>query len=299
MSVEFLLSPNSTEPHHSKDFEKLTKNDKEFYSNKKGRFFGYCPGGCKLKIFKYPPSGRSQHSFFQHAKNYYSPSELFRLYSCSRYNPRGASGSDSAPIPMDDIYLKELTDFLKDNSYWIYSYINRVILKDYGNMSADFFINNIKDIFISQKEQLSSLDKMSEALIPYNILSLINMRSGNINFADINLKTIGLDEIKKDMNKRNEYFNYIHFSLRDEFIYNNILGCEVVNYNREGLPRTIHTYKFKIDPLGLSRYISNNKKREQYLFSLEDDVLEKKNKYLVSTKKRFNKINDAINNLFT
>lgn len=89
VSLRFLLHPNDTKSFHSKDFEKETKNDIKYYDKQKGRYFGYCPGGCKLKVFKYPPSSRSKLDFFKHDKNYYAPSELFRLYSCSEYNPRG------------------------------------------------------------------------------------------------------------------------------------------------------------------------------------------------------------------
>lgn len=177
---------------------------------------------------------------------------------------------------MSDLYLKDLIDYIVKNAFWIYRYINSYILKDYKNMSMEFSLNSIENIFVTQRDLLSSHDKISEALIPYNILALINNRSGNTYSDDISFSTIGLNDMKSELISKYEEFDYVHFSLRDDFLRYNILGCEIIKYTENGSPSVLHTYTFEIDSLGLTKYISENQELEKYFLTLYDNELEKK-----------------------
>lgn len=306
MSKEFTLNPGDIEYYHANDFIEVTKNSNKYLykPNKKsaGRYFGYCTGGCDLKVFRSKPTTENGDYFFKHVKGYYTPQEQNRMYSCRYYKP--AKGKREQPQPIDIEYLQEIFEFLVNNSYWIYRYINTQILKDIGIMSTDFFINIIKNVFVDNVDKLSTSDRISTRLLPYNILELM-FGSGKIEFTNMNYNTINFDSFKKGL----PYFDYFIFILTGSNLEKNVLGLEVIQEKNYGKfldkPITLHSVEIPIDIHGLVKFIDRYKKFEVNNFLLSNEEIktkynqnEKQAKMIISNKERYQKITNSINELF-
>lgn len=309
MSKEFTLIPGGTDIYHANKYVEITKNS-EIYLYKHtpsstGKYFGYCTGGCSLKVFLSKPTSIGGDYFFKHVKGYYTHIEHHRMLSCKYYEP--SRGSSEQPVKLSPIYLDEIINFIKENSYWIFKYINAYIIKDLGTMSSDYYIQIIKNIFVENINNLSTSDRISTKLLPYNILELM-FGNGKINYKDIKPQTINFSKLIAKLSTHGiKYFDYILFILKGNNLLRDILGLEVIQskeYGRDLIkPKTLMKIEIPIHINELSVYISKNKTKDVELFLLSDNEIKykyepKQANIIIENKIRYNKIVNEIESLF-
>lgn len=193
-------------------------------------------------------------------------------------------------------------EFIKTNAYWIYEYINAEVLKDIGVMNSSYFINLIKEIFSDNINQLKSFNQLSLEMLPYSILTLIN-GSGNMTYTSLRSDTIDFTKINKEALT---YYNYLHFSLRDDFINRDFLGLELMQSKIGGMPINgdivKYTKEIPLNILGLSQYIHDNKEFKKVFIMKDSDIIslysQPETDYLIASKNRYIYITDAINKIF-
>lgn len=302
MSKEFLLNPNDTDVVSANDYEKITKFDAAFiyYSSDNTKHkFGYCTH-CGLKVFWTKPKKENGDHFFRHVSGFYTEVEQIRMLSCDNYKPsKGITGN---PKPLPPSYLGEIISFIKDNSFWIYKYINKYVLNDIAYLNEKYYVSLIESIFINNVKSLSTVDMITERMIPYNILALINT-TGNIDFKKINNSTINFKRFSD--NKKDKYYDYVHFSLRKEFLEEKILGLEVINsidFHKNAIipPNTLYTKKIPIHINKLFEYIKHEKKYEHKFKMSNEQILNSKFKFkesIIKEKKLYDYIVYEIENL--
>lgn len=306
MSKEFLLDPNDPTEYSANDYEELTLCAPQYtyYSaDGKPHLFGYCTD-CKLKVFWSKPKKPDGDYFFRHVKGYYSSIEQMSMLFCSNYRPsKGISGGAK---PLDKEFLDEIFDFLKENGFWVYQFINAHILNGIGRMSTDFFIHLIHNIFVQNANKLSTSDKILERILPYNILALMS-GSGNIFYKDIKRTNIQFEKFQDDLKTKHSihFFNYIHFSLRPCFYDRDYLGLEVIKSHDYGkpllLPKVLHTIEIPIDNNKLLTFLQD-KKLNEYRFLLSDEEISLRfpspdKERIIEEKYRYLKVKDAMEKL--
>lgn len=304
MSTTFLLSPNATTEYDANEYEKITKFDDRyiyFCKRNKPHKFGYCTC-CGLKVFWTLPKKDGGSYFFRHEAGYYSETERIRMLSCDNYKPsKGVTGN---PEKVTKDFLDDIFIFLKENGFWIYKYINK-ILGGNGYVNPEYLLECIKNIFIDNIDGLTTAHKLSERIIPYNILSLINDLNGNIKYEHVRPDTINL---KFFIDKNNiKYYNYIHFSLYKDYIENNVMGVEVIksyDHNTKtevNPPKVLFVEKIDINKLGLFQYIEEQKKYEYKYDLSDDDIMNSKLKFkenIIKDKNIRSEITKALDEMF-
>lgn len=305
MSKYFTLIPGHKEEYHANKYEKITKNAPQYEFHQKGggapRFFGYCTGGCELKVFLSKPTTKNGDRFFKHVKGYYSSINQIKMQSCNNYKP--SRGQAEHPVPLPPLYLDEIFEFIKKNSFWIYKYINSNVLKGIGVMRSDFFIELIEDIFVSNVGTLSTSDKITKKMLPYNILALM-FGSGKMNYANIKAKKINFDKFLSDLaiNHKISFYNYIFFLLNDDYLEQNCLGLEVIQSQNLGKPLekpiNLYTKRINIDIHGLYSFIKDNEYYDSQYKLSDKNINIRFPKYapiILSNKKLYTKITEDIN----
>lgn len=309
MSKEFTLEPAGVDVFNANDYVEITKNSEKYLykhsKSSKSKYFGYCTGGCNLKVFRSKPTTENGDYFFKHVKGYYTSAEQHRMLSCKYYEP--TKGSSEQPHKLSPIYLDEIINFIKVDSYWIFKYINAFILKDLGIMSSDYYIKVIKNIFVDNVDTLSTSDKISTKLLPYNIFELM-FRSGKIDYKDIKPQTINFSKLVSKLSSEGiKYFDYILFILTGNNLLRDVLGLEVIQSKEYGKdlkkPKTLMKIEIPVHINELSIYISKNKNKDLELFSLSDNEINhlyepKQAGIIIENKMRYNKIFNEINKLF-
>lgn len=302
MSKEFLLEPNGIKKYNANEYEKITKFDKNFtiLNGKKPRKFGYCTD-CGLKVFWTHPKTENGDYFFRHISGYYTETERIRMLSCDNYEPSKGRGGN--PLPLTNDFLNDIYIFIKENGFWIYKYINK-ILNGQARMHHSYFIAIIKNIFIDNATGLTTAHKITERTLPYNLLSLINDLSGNIEFTKVRFTSMHFDKLLEA--NQIKYYSYIHFSLRDDFMLENTMGIEVIkSYDHKNKcpiipPEVLCTIKIPIDRMGLFRYIEEQKKYEFNYFLTDEQIYSKGFKYpgsIINNKTVYKEIKEVINSL--
>jgi len=156
---------------------------------------------------------------------------------------------------LNSLQLNEMKDFIKENSYLIYNYINAEILKDVGEMNFDFFVKVLEDIFEGNtKINLCEYCTKSN-LLPYFIFTLIEGK-GRLDYTSLRVETINFDQINKEASV---YYNYASFSLKNEFLCIDLMQTKI-----GGMPIDNDIVKFTknipIKVSGLEEFINKNKK---------------------------------------
>lgn len=148
--------------------------------------------------------------------------------------------------------------FIKENSYYIYEYINQKILKDVGAISPNYFIKSIKNIFLNQ-----SNFQIDSNILPYFIFTQLD-KKGRVDYTSLRKETINFNKINEEAST---YYNYVRFSIKDELFLIKLMQTKI-----GGMPIDEDIVKFSkeisIDKLGLETFISENK-----------NLLESDNKY--------------------
>jgi hypothetical protein len=305
MSKHFTLTPGSNEEFHANDYEKVTKNASQYLYYPKGggspRFFGYCTGGCELKVFLSKPTTENGDKFFKHVKGYYSLIDQIRMQSCNNYKP--SRGQIEQPIPLPPLYLDEIFEFIKKNSFWIYKFINAYVLKDIGIMRSDFYIELIRNIFVTNVKTLSTSDKITKKMLPYNILALM-FGTGKMSYSNIKAKKIDFDKFLTKVTASHKifFYNYIFFLMNDDYLDENCLGLEIIQSENFGVelekPINLYTKRIEIDSHGLYNFIKDNEYFESQYKLSDTEIISRFPKHstiILNNKKLYEKITNEVN----
>lgn len=106
---------------------------------------------------------------------------------------------------------KELRIFIKENSPFIYEYINKEVLKDIGVMNPRFFVKLVNEFFNIENRKYKLEDITKDSFSYYLIAEVIG--ESREAFTYFRKDTITLDELYKELRL---YFNYVKFTVEDE-----------------------------------------------------------------------------------
>lgn len=145
----------------------------------------------------------------------------------------------------DEELINEVQDFIKKNSYLIYEYINKEVLKNTARINSEYFIKIIEDIFAKKLDI-----KIKNNILPYYILTLIG-NNGKLDYTSLREDTINLSQINKEAAK---YYNYVKFSINNDFFI-----IELMQNKTGGMAINEDILKFKkeilINKIGLKQFI--------------------------------------------
>ena len=141
-------------------------------------------------------------------------------------------------------------EFLQQNAYAIFAYINTSILKDIGVMNPDYFIKTVQDI-MAQKTILPTDEKYADInILPYSILTTI-CNKGRVDYTSLRAESINFAPLNKEAAV---YYNYAQFSLKDT-----VLCIALMQSKIGGMPIDDDIVKFtkniSINPVGLEQFI--------------------------------------------
>lgn len=155
------------------------------------------------------------------------------------------------------VQLNEMKDFIKENSYWIYKYINTDILENVGEINFEYFVKVIQDMFEENTNIKICEYSRKPNVLPYFIFTLLEGK-GRLDYTSLRVETINFDKINKEASV---YYNYARFSLKDES-----LCIELMQTKIGGMPINEDIVKFtkniSIKNSGLEEFINKNKKVE-------------------------------------
>lgn len=105
----------------------------------------------------------------------------------------------------------ELKTFIKQNSPFIYEYMNNEILKDIGAIHPSFFVRLI-DEFFSKEQRSVSFEKINFDNFAYYLIVEI-LGEARQAFPFYRKDTLSLDELYKEVKV---YYNYVRFTVEEE-----------------------------------------------------------------------------------
>ena len=150
--------------------------------------------------------------------------------------------------------IKKIRDFINENSFLIYKYINTHILQDIAKMNYNYFQKVIHDIFTENINIKSNHYANNLNILPYLIFTLLSEK-GKIDYTSLRVDTIDFNQIDKEAMV---YYNYVQFSLKDDFLY-----IEFMQTKMGGMPLEKDIVKFikkiPIEISGLEEFITLNK----------------------------------------
>lgn len=167
---------------------------------------------------------------------------------------------------LNTVKPNELKVFIKENSYFIYEYINSQVLNNIAIMNPEYFINIIKEIFYKKVDL-----NINQNIFPYFIFTLIGNK-GKLDYTSFRKGTIDLSQINTESTT---YYNYVKFSLNsDKFI------IELMQNKIGGMPIKEDILKFK------KELLLNKISLQEFIFN--------QNKNFLSSNKNLKKIKDAV-----
>jgi len=119
--------------------------------------------------------------------------------------------------------LNNIQDFIRENSLFIYEYINTIILKDVGVMNFDYFVKMTEDIFEKRKNIEVNLTEIDSNILPYLILTLLS-KNGKLDYTTLRVETINFNKINKEAST---YYNYVRFSLSDDMFIIELMQTKI------------------------------------------------------------------------
>lgn len=149
------------------------------------------------------------------------------------------------------LQVNELKDFIKENSYLIYEYINTEVLKNIGVMNQEYFLKVIKDIFNENTNTKINFNDVNTNIFPYYIFTLLSYH-GKIDYTSFRTETINFSQINREAST---YYNYVKFSLDNDF-----LTIALMQSKMGGMAVDEDIVKFKkevtVKKLGLEEFIN-------------------------------------------
>jgi|GEM_PF-1771061 len=103
----------------------------------------------------------------------------------------------------------ELKTFVKENSPWIYEYINTEVLKDIGELNPNYFITLIEEFFGKDLDE----QNLTFDTFPYLLFSEV-LGEARKPYTFFRKETMSLTKLYKEVSV---YYNYVRFSIKDEF----------------------------------------------------------------------------------
>ncbi len=149
--------------------------------------------------------------------------------------------------------INELKEYIKENSYLIYEYINSEVLKGIGNINHEYFLKLIEDIF--EKQSYIKIDELNinPNIFPYYIFTLL-FGKGKMDYTSFRNETINFSEINKEASV---YYNYARFTLEDDCLCIDLMQTKI-----GGMPIAEDIVKFsKKIPIkndGLEKFIKKS-----------------------------------------
>ena len=67
----------------------------------------------------------------------------------------------------------ELKAFIKQNSPWIYEYVNSELLKDIGTLNPEFYVELTNDFFNKEEKKVSTKNMTADILAYYMLTELV------------------------------------------------------------------------------------------------------------------------------
>ncbi len=148
-----------------------------------------------------------------------------------------------------------LLNQLKENSYWIYQYINTDILKNIGEMDSYYFIKIMQDIFTEKIDVDFSKYTNNLNILPYFIFTLI-AGIGKLDYTSLRVDTINFNKLNKEALV---YYNYAEFILHEHSLTIQLMQTKI-----GGMPIDKDIIKFEknipIKNLGLEEFIIKHQK---------------------------------------
>ncbi len=151
---------------------------------------------------------------------------------------------------MQEKKQEELKNFIKENSNWIYEFINTEILKNIGVMNYNYFLQITQELF----EENSMKEIPTSNMLPYFIFTQFSQQ-GTIAYTSLRVETLDFKQIDKEAKA---YYNYARFSIK-----NDCLCIELMQSKIGGMPIDGDIVKFtKNIPIkysGLEEFINTKK----------------------------------------
>ncbi|MDD2888288.1 MAG: hypothetical protein PHY66_10825 [Aliarcobacter sp.] len=161
----------------------------------------------------------------------------------------------------------ELKVFIKENSPFIFEYINKEILNDIGVMSSNFFLRLLDDFF--KKEKRIYDDNLIADTLGYYLITEV-LGDAKQAFPFFRKDTLSLDEIFKGAKV---YFNHVKFTIKDDIFTISLvqtkagvstLDEEIIKFSKQ----------FPMKTSGLKEFISKNSNitLNENLQKLKEDI---------------------------
>lgn len=150
----------------------------------------------------------------------------------------------------EQMQLKELKTFIKQNAPWIYEYINAEVLKGIGKINSNYFVKLIYDSFIKH----TNIENINTNFLPYSLFTQIEQK-GRMDYTSLRTETINFSEINEEARV---YYNYARFTLQEDFFCIDLMQTKI-----GGMPIDEDIVKFSkrvpITSLGLEEFINQNR----------------------------------------
>lgn len=143
----------------------------------------------------------------------------------------------------------ELKEFIEKNTYLIYEYINKEVLKNTAIINKAYFIKTINDIFVKNSTLL-----INQNILPYSFFTLLG-KNGKLDYTSLREDTINLSKLNKESSS---YYNYVKFSITEDLFI-----IELMQNKTGGMAIKEDIVKFKkevfINKSGLDTFILKQK----------------------------------------
>lgn len=146
----------------------------------------------------------------------------------------------------------ELKAFIKENSPFVFEYINSEILKDIGVMHPNFFVRLINEFFNKEDKRIC-IDEISVDTFAYYMLTEV-LGEARQAYPFYRKDTMTLDELYKEVRV---YYNYVRFTIEEDsfWIYLIQTKAGVTAFDEEIIK---FSKKFPMKSSGIKEFISKN-----------------------------------------
>jgi hypothetical protein len=158
----------------------------------------------------------------------------------------------------------ELKAFVKQNSPWIYGYINSVILKDIGQINPNYFVTLIKEFFSKDTDVDITAENFG-----YFLISLV-LGEAKKPYTFFRKETITLNELYKEVSV---YYNYVRFFIKDDYFCIDLIQTKMgVTQLDEELIK--FSKQFPMKNIGFEQFTNENsdKNLDGVLIKIKEDI---------------------------
>lgn len=163
---------------------------------------------------------------------------------------------------------KELKNFIKENSPYIYKYTNTQILKDIGSISPNFFTRLLSEYFTKEEKRISTENLSADTLIYYLIAEVLG--DARQAFPFFRKDTLTLEGV---FSEAKVYFNHVKFTIEEGAFTIALIQTKAgVSTLEEELVK--HSKSFAMKTTGLDEFIAknSNKALDDEQAKLKEDI---------------------------